>query len=161
MLHYTTHHESSTSSRFFITTPQVNISILAFDRLDKEVMHFNNAFLQENVVEMVVAKASTISENYCKELALTIKHIFDFKLEKEEKTIIYICIPENSLKHQLMIRFIECDDNDHFNYLFFNVEDKVFCFFFNGLKINTVKTWISLVKFFKEEYGINFETKDE
>jgi hypothetical protein len=161
MLHYTTHHESSNSSRFFITTPQVNISILAFDCLDQEVMHFNNDFLQENVVEMVVAKASNISENYCKELALTIKHIFDFKLEKEDKTIIYICIPENSLKHQLMLRFIESDDNDHFNYLFFNVEDKVFCFFFNGLKINTVKTWVSLVKFFKDEYGINFETKDE
>lgn len=160
MLHYTTLHESSTSSRFFITTPQVNTCILAFDSLDKEVMCFNNDFLQDNVVEMAVAKGSTIPENYCKELSLTIKHIFDFKLEKEDKTIIYISIPENSLKHQLMLRFIESDDNDHFSYFFFNVEDKVFCFFFNVKKVNIVKTWISLVTFFKEEYGINFDTKD-
>ncbi len=161
MLNYTQHNESPKSSRFIITTPQVNITILAFESLDNEKMYFNNDFLQENVVEMVVAKASSISENYCKELALTIKHIFDFKLEKEDKTIIYISIPENSLKHQLMQRFIESDDNAHFNYLSFNVEDNVFCFFFNERKISTVKTWNSLAKFFKDEYGINFETKDE
>ncbi len=160
MLNYSSHIESSTSSRFFIATPTVNTIILDFSCLDVEVMHFNNDFLQENVVEMVVAKASSIHENYCKELALTIKHIFDFKLEKEDSTIIYVSVPTNSLKHQLLLRFIENDDNEHFNYLFFNVEDKVFCFFFNERKVSTVKTWISLSNFFKEEYGINFSTKD-
>ena len=160
MLNYTIH-ESSTSSRFIITTPSTNISILAFNRLDNEEMYFNNEFLQQNVVEMVVAKVTKNQENYCKEFALTIKHIFDHKLEKDENTIIYICIPENSLKHQLMVRYIESDDNDHFKCLSFKVEDKVFCFFINEQKTSTVKSWNSLVKFFKEEYEINFGTIDE
>jgi hypothetical protein len=160
MLKYTNLQESSSSSFFIITTPQVNTLILAFNQLDKEEMHFDSDFLQDNVVEMVIAKASTIPENYCKELALTIKDIFDSKLKKQDKTIIYICVTEKSLKHQLMLRFINNNDNDHFNYLSFNVEDKVFCFFFNEKIISTVKTWSSLVNFFKEEYGINFGTKD-
>ena len=60
----------------------------AIDQLDKEEMHFDSDFLQDNVVEMVIAKASTIPENYCKELALTIKDIFDSKLKKQDKTIV-------------------------------------------------------------------------
>lgn len=159
MLNYTIY-ESSTSSRFIITTPAENISILAFNYLENEEMYFNNDFLQENVVEMVVAKVTKNTENYCKEFALTVKHIFDYKLEKDEGAIIYICIPQNSLKHQLMIRYIKSDDNDHFKCLTFKAEEKVFCFFLNEQKTSSIDVWNALIKFFKEEYGINFGTVD-
>ena len=160
MLNYTQLNESSKSSRFIINTQQGNVIILVFENLENEKMHFANDFLQENVVEMFVAKASSINENYCKELAQTIKHIFDFKLEKEEQTIVYISIPKDSLKHQLMKRFVDYDDNAHFRYFFYTIEENVLCFFFNEQKISTVKTWAALTEFFKVEYGINFETKD-
>jgi hypothetical protein len=156
MLNYTPH-ESHQSSHFFIQTPQSNICILEFKKLDSEIMFFDNDFLQENIFEMVVAKSGIINETYCKELAETVKSIFDNFLDTKDDGIVYVCVDENSLKHQLIRRFVNEDSNDHFNYFSFKAEGKVFAFFVNNLKSNLLKSYISLSEYFEKEYNIEFE----
>ena len=82
MLNYTSD-ESSQSSHFIINTETENIILLSFNKLNEEDLFFNNDFLQDNILEMTIAKVATNNDCFCKELALTVKHIFDFILEKE------------------------------------------------------------------------------
>ena len=113
MLNYTSD-ESSQSSHFIINTETENIILLSFNKLNEEDLFFNNDFLQDNILEMTIAKVATNNDCFCKELALTVKHIFDFILEKEHNKIIYASLPYNCLKHQLIMRYIKDDENDHF-----------------------------------------------
>jgi hypothetical protein len=156
MLQYTSN-EGLDSSHFFITTLADNICILAFKKLEEEEISFNNDLLQNNVMEMMVVKSGIIGENFCKELSKTIKVLFDRVLEEKPGLIIYISVDEGSLKHQLIKRYVDNDVNDHFNILSFKAAGKVFVFFLNSQKTNVVKSYVALVNYFEDEYGIEFE----
>ncbi len=156
MLQYTSN-EGLISSHFFINTLADNICILAFKKLEEEEISFGNEFLQDNIMEMMVAKSGSIPENFCKELSLTIKVLFDRILEEKKGLVIYISVDEGSLKHQLIRRYVDNDENDHFNVLSFKAAGKVFVFFLNSQKTNIVKSYVALVKYFENEYGIEFD----
>ena len=158
MLNYTSD-ESSQSSHFIINTETENIILLSFNKLNEEDLFFNNDFLQDNILEMTIAKVATNNDCFCKELALTVKHIFDFILEKEHNKIIYASLPYNCLKHQLIMRYIKDDENDHFKVFSFVIDNKVLFFFFNEEKTSSVDVLKALTEFFSNEYGVDFAFK--
>jgi len=155
MLRFTTH-ESLNSSHFFITTLQDNICMLNFTKLDQEEMFFQHDYLQENVFELTVAKATANKENCGKGLAPTIKSIFDTFLAEREETVVYVSMEENSSKYHLVTRYINNEVDPNYKMLLFKADNKAFFFFFNEHKTSTVEVIVGLTRYFKNEYGISF-----
>lgn len=155
MLQYTSN-ESLTSSHFFITTIQDNICILDFKKIDQEDVDFNDDFLQENIMEMVVVKHGIYPENYCKELAHTIKGLFDEFMNSKDDLIIYVSVEEESLKHKLIRRFVLEDTNDDFYVFSFKAAGNALIFFVNKEKTDVFEAYIRLSNYFEKEYGIEF-----
>ncbi|WP_271770388.1 hypothetical protein [Aquimarina algiphila] len=156
MLEYDTN-ERPDGSHFFIRTQLETLHILKFSRVEPELISFENDFLQNNIFEMEVVRVSELRESYCKSLVFTIKHIFDSILFRYDNRIIYISVPTNSLKHQLIESMVSLDDNDEFNFFKIEIGDLTFCFFMNSKKINILTTFGLILQYFVEEYDINLQ----
>lgn len=151
--------ESPKSSHFFIRTQKESLYILTFNKKDAEDQDFRDEFLQENVVEMQIAKVTLQNEAFCKGLAITTKHIFENILFKHDDKIVFLTVPENSLKQKLIDRFIESDDNNEIHFLRFVIDGYILYFFINEEKTSLIPVFAALLTYFKEEYGIDFTTQ--
>jgi hypothetical protein len=90
-------------------------------------------------------------------LAYTIKNIYDVELYNNNNRLIYITIPEKSLKNKLIQRFVFSELNSNFKYISFPVDGMMFYFFFNEEKTSTIQAIFSLNEFFKKEYQLDFK----
>ncbi|MEM6719294.1 MAG: hypothetical protein AAF611_08280 [Bacteroidota bacterium] len=149
--------ESKTSSHFFITTDAESIHLLNFSTIEEETMLFDNDYLQENVVEMQIARVSGEREIFCKSLSNTIKTIFDNLLYKYDDFIVYTSVPVDSLKEKLIHRYIIEDDNDEFFVFRISIYDYTMFFFLNTYKTNLAEAMNGIVEFFKSEYDVDLK----
>ena len=156
MLHYKAN-ESKKSSHFYLNTKLESIYLLLFKTIDEDVQSFEDGYLQENLVEMKIVRLTEKREHFCSGLALTVKSIFDNLLHKHNDYIIYASVPIGSAKEKLIMRFIENDDNDEFQYFYFKIDGFRWFFFNNDLKTNSVYLLNSIVSYLKREFGATFE----
>jgi hypothetical protein len=156
MLKYSSN-ESKKSSHFFINTNSESIHVLSFKSVEEEIMSFNDDFLQENVVEMQIVRVTDQRETFCTALSVTIKSIFDKLLYKYDDLIIYLSVPHNSCKENLIYKYIVEDTNDEFFVYNVTVDGYTMFFFFNEHKTSSVNCLNSIAHFFKTEYDIDLK----
>jgi len=156
MIKYFCENESQESSRFVLYGSKDSIYMLCFDNKDVEEINFNDDFLQDNIIEMNIVKVTKNKEACCKDIAATIKTIFDSILFQYSDKIVYISVPTKSAKQKLIKRFINEDKNSNFIYIGFSLGDITFYFFFNDIKTNFFQALESLYNYFKNEYGLDF-----
>jgi len=129
--------------------------MLSFTSVEEEEIYFNNEFLQENVLQMTIARISEQRETYCTSLALTIKGIFDNQLFKTDNLVIYLSVESDKWKEKLITRYILEDSNDEFCCYSIQIDGYSFYFFFNRDKTNSVECLSSIFKYFKTEFNID------
>lgn len=159
MLQYNSN-ESANSSHFFITSPKESLYILSLQKVEEEEIAFDSEYLQENILQMTIARASQPRECYSKALAKTIKQIFDTVLFKRDDLILYLSLRSDSGKDKLIERYISEDSNDEFEYFVVDeIADYTFYFFFNKDKTDSFRCLSSILEYFKNEYNIDLRYK--
>jgi hypothetical protein len=152
MLKYSTFSESKTSSRFLIESSFESKYLLLIESKLTDDIDFNNTYLQENVVELTVARMTSQRETYSKALMYTIGDIFTKLLHRYEDFIVYISIPKQ--KASTIDNYIEMDKNDDFYYFRIEIDGYVLFFFHNKNKTNGVKVLNSISEFLHESFEL-------
>lgn len=150
--------ESPKSSHFFLNTSLENLFILEFQQRDVEEVHYDDDFLQENVVEMSIAKVS-FNEEYCiKTLLPSIKARIDEILSVDD-AVVSITVFSNQLKHNLISRCLETTTDPNLQFLEYEVNEITFFFLFNEEKTSTIQLYNSLGNYFYKNYQIDWTPK--
>lgn len=146
--------ESNNCSRFFIRSKNESIYGLTFEKKDPEVLYFIDEYLQEKAIEMTITKLSANPDNCLKELAETIKNIFELYLFNNTDNVIYISVFKDSAKDKLINRYVEHELHMDFDNIKIHVGRATLYFIYNSTGSKTIDLLISINNFLFNEYGI-------
>lgn len=150
--------ESPKSSHFLLTSGLENLYILEFSCKDIEEMHYNNDFLQDNIVEMSIAKVSYNDEHCLKRVVNEAKTHVDKILNIPNK-IISVVVSNNGLKHNLIKRLLSENKDTDLQYFDYEVDGVAFFFLFKESKTSTITLYNSLGQYFLENFEMSFNPK--
>jgi hypothetical protein len=158
MLRYD-NNETQNESHFFIYTEKEEIYILSFSKndLESDDSTLHSEYLEKRAMEMKIMTVTSPNLPYNKSLLSTMKSIFDNKLSQESDLIIYLSIPTDSCKDNLLLRFIKSDTHQNFQVYYICVQDTSFYFFLNIEKTNAIESLREIGHYFKSEYDIDLK----
>ena len=151
MLSYTVQ-ESQNGSLFVVTSAKDNLYALPFQKKDVEEQDFHSDFLQDNIIEVAIAKltknASTCIRYVCESChAIFLKCIRGTYSDK----VIYLSVKENSPKSDLIERLIQKNNTPNLVHLkVANVVGQSFYFVFNEEKLSSLEVINYIIAYFKD-----------
>jgi hypothetical protein len=150
--------ESPKSSHFLLTSGLENLYILEFSTKDIEDMHYDNDFLQDNIVEMSIAKVSYNDEHCLKRVINDVKPHVD-KILNIPNRIISVVVENKGLKHKLVKRLLSENTDTDLQFFDYEVDGVAFFFLFKESKTSTIRLYNSLGQYFLDNFQMSFNPK--
>lgn len=157
--------ESQNGSLFVVTSKKGNLYGLSFEKKDIEVQDFDDDFLQENMLEVLMVKFTTNESTQIKYVVETCHEIFyEVVNGKFKDRIIFLSCENGSPRSKLVERLILKKPVKNIVYLRIkDVSGQSFYFVFNEEYISTMQVINCLIDYFKKEYDISlsYTAKDK
>lgn len=157
--------ESQNGSLFVVTSMKGNLYGLSFEKKDIEVQDFDDDFLQENMLEVLMVKFTKNDSTHIKYVVETCHEIFCEVIKgKFKDKIVFLSCENESLRAKLVERLILKKPEKHIVYLRIkNVSGQSFYFVFNEEYTSTMEVINCLIDYFKKEYDIslNYNAKEK